>query len=917
MSSNAMTDSPRTTWHALTSAEACSALDVTEEGLGEAEAVARLQRYGHNAIPHRAPPAWWQIFVAQFRNPIIYILGLAAIGSVVIGHASDAGFIGVVVLINALIGGYQEHRAERSARALQQLLRTRAYVLRDGEVKEFDAETIVPGDTIWLESGNRVPADARLLSAQGLEVDESLLTGESIAVTKEAGGVFPELTAVGDRRNMAFAGSLIARGRAKAVVVETGSGTQVGQLALDVLGAAAGKPPLLIRLERFTRVVGFSVLIAATVVAILGVLIQDYSVSEMFMFAVALAVSAIPEGLPIAITVALAVAATRMAKRGVIVRKLGAVEGLGSCTMIASDKTGTLTCNELTLREIVLADGATLAVTGEGFVPTGQVLREEAVVERGESASLDALAMAAVLCSEADLHLRDGRWAWRGDPTDVALLSMAHKVGWVRETTLDEHPQVTQIPFEPELRFAASFNRVDDGVRVFVKGAPERVLEMCALDEDAGAHWHRRAEAMAERGFRVLAIAIGDGPSELEAGSVPPEPSRLTFTAFVGMIDPLRPGVREAVRACGEAGVSVSMVTGDHPSTALAIARDLGFAESQEQVTTGDVLAGLDAEELHERVGRSRVFARVAPSQKLDIVRAAQKAGHFVSVTGDGANDAPALRAANIGIAMGRTGTDVAREACDLVISDDNFATIVAGIEEGRVAYDNIRKVIFLLVSTGAAEVILVTLAVATGSPLPLLPAQLLWLNLVTNGIQDVALAFEPSEGDVLRRPPRSPRERIFNVVMIENCLFSALVMGVLGFVVFKWMLNAGWSEASARNGLLLLMVLFESVHIGSCRSETKSALKLSPLRSPILLAGAIGAFTVHLAMMYLPFGQAILGTEPVGIGTWFTLGAIALVLFVLVELHKLTWRWRPKSRPPQGASQERSDNVTADHTNV
>lgn len=888
-----MTDAPSPIWHALTVADARAALGVQDDGLTEADAAVRFTRYGPNAIPHRAPSAVWQIFLAQFRSPIIYILGLAALVSLLIGHFTDAGFIGAVVLLNALIGGVQEHRAERSARALEQLLRTRAFVVRDGEVKEIDAESAVPGDIIWLESGNRVPADTRVVVEHGLEIDESLLTGESIAVAKDAEAVLPELTAVGDRSNMAFAGSLVVRGRAKALVVETGVGTQVGRLALDVLGASGGRPPLLVRLERFTRVIGVAVLVAAVVVALVGVLIQDYSIGEMFMFAVALAVSAIPEGLPIAITVALGVAATRMARRGVIVRKLGAVEGLGSCTLIGSDKTGTLTCNELTVREIEVADGGALAVTGEGFAPAGQVLRDGAVVERGEVAALDELCLAVVLCNEADLHQRDGQWAWRGDPTDVALLAAAHKLGWVRELTLDKHPQVNQIPFEPELRFAATFNRVDDAVRVFVKGAPERVLSMCVLDDEARSHVSGRAESMAGRGFRVLAVATGKAPRDVDETSLPTEPSMLTFAGLVGMIDPLRPGVRDAVRACGDAGIVVSMITGDHPTTALAIARELDMAETDDQVTTGDALAALGPEEVRARIERCRVFARVAPSQKLDVVRAAQSAGHFVAVTGDGANDAPALRAANIGVAMGRTGTDVAREACDLVVSDDNFATIVSGVEEGRVAYDNIRKVVFLLASTGAAEVILVTLAVATGAPVPLLPAQLLWLNLVTNGIQDVALGFEPGEGDVLERRPRPPRERIFNRIMMENCLVSAVIMGVVGFIAFKWMLNAGWSEHSSRNGLLLLMVLFENVHIGCCRSETKPALRLSPLRSPVLLLGAGAAFLVHVVAMHVPLGQKILGTEPVSGLTWMALAVIALGVFTLVELHKWMWRFR------------------------
>jgi magnesium-transporting ATPase (P-type) len=587
-----MEEASPTAWHTLSTALACEKLGTAGHGLSETEAAERRARFGPNEVPQRRAPAWWQIFGRQVRNPIIYILGAAAVVSLAIGHETDAAFILGVVVINSLIGGIQELRAERSARALQQMLRTRAFVLRDGEVKEIEAEWVVPGDVVWLEPGNRIPADVRLLGSQGLRVDESLLTGESIRVGKED-AVLPEETTVGDRRNMAFAGTIVVRGRGRGLVVETGGGTQIGRLALDVLEAVGGKPPLLIRLHRFTRVVGIAVLVAAVLIAIAGVVFQDQGIGEMFMFAVALAVSAIPEGLPIAITVALAVGATRMARRGVIVRQLGAIEGLGSCTLIASDKTGTLTCNELTVREIRLAEGPTLSVTGEGFAPVGHVVLDNgAIAGRGEIERLDALATCVVLCNEAELHRRDEQWAWRGDPTDVALLSMAHKLGWTRELSLEKHPQINQIPFEPELRYAASFHREDGGAgRVFVKGAPERVLSMCDVAGPSLEEARRTAEAMAERGYRVLAIADGAAPADLEPDHAPPEPARLRLLGFIGMIDPLRPGAKEAIRKCVAAGISTSMVTGDHPTTALAIARDLGFAESEDQVLTGSALA--------------------------------------------------------------------------------------------------------------------------------------------------------------------------------------------------------------------------------------------------------------------------------------------------------------------------------------
>ncbi|MFN4258440.1 MAG: cation-translocating P-type ATPase [Gemmataceae bacterium] len=890
-------------WHARELPAVFEQLHATEHGLSETEAQARLGEFGPNKLPEQPPPTVWEILLRQFRSPLIYILAIAAVVAAAIGDFTDAGFIFAVLLINAVIGTYQEWRAEQSSQALRKLLQIHAAVQRDGEVREISAEEVVPGDIVWLESGNRVPADIRLLSAHGLEVDESLLTGESLPVTKDPRWQGAEATPMGDRLNLAYAGSIVTRGRAKGVVVATGAGTSVGQLALDVFGGASGQTPLLHRMEKFSNFIAVVVLVSASLIAVLGVLVVGYTPMEMFLFGVALAVSAIPEGLPVALTIVLTVATIRMARRGVIVRRLAAVEGLGSCTFIATDKTGTLTCNELTVQQIRLADGTTFQVTGQGFAPVGEVLHEDKAIEPGSHPALEALARAAVLCNEADLHQRDEHWVWRGDAVDIALLSMGHKLGWKREAMLELHPQVDEIPFEPEHRYAASFHQVEHEVKVYVKGAPERVLEMCTLSDDAEHRQRLEATAtrMAEQGYRVLGLAEGTVTEPLIPNELPPEPRQLTFLGFVGMIDPLRAGVREAVRSCREAGVKVSMVTGDHKVTALAIARDLGLAHEENQVLTGAELLEKSPAEIGRLVDQVRVFARVAPNQKLQIVNAAREVGHFVAVTGDGVNDAPALRAANIGVAMGKSGTDVAREASELVITDDNFATIVNGVEEGRVAFDNIRKVIFLLVSTGAAEIVLLGLAILTGIHfLPLLPVQILWLNLVTNGIQHVGLAFEPNEGDVLQRPPRPPQEPIFNWLMIERIIVAALAMGLVAFFAFHWLLPDDPAEAEAqiesvRNSLLLLMVLFENFHIGNCRSETKSAFAISPLRNPILVVTVIGAFLVHLAAMYVPLGQKVLGTAPIDLEHWGILILLALTILPIMELHKLTWTWRQR----------------------
>ena len=882
-------------WHAESVEDAYRAWRSSPQGLSAVEVERRQQEYGLNLLPEKGPAPIWLIVVRQFISPLIYILVAAAVVSAAIGDLKDASFIAVVLAINAVIGAYQEAQAERSSHALRKMLRIHAQVERDGEVREVMADEVVPGDMVWLESGNRVPADVRLTVAHGLEIDESLLTGESLAVTKDATWTGPESATLADRRNMAFAGAMVARGRGKGLVVATGLSTQVGQLALDVQASTGGKPPLLVRMEKFTNYVAVGTLLASLLIGALGILLWKYTLIETFFFIIALAVSAIPEGLPVAMTVALAVATMRMARRNVIVRRLTAVEGLGSCTLIATDKTGTLTCNELTVREVTLPGGATYQVSGEGFVPEGQLLRSGEPADLKHDPGLGKLLQAAVLCNEADLRHRDGGWVWRGDAVDIALLSLGHKAGRMRESLLEQFPQVNEIPFESERQFSATFHQQGEGTLVCVKGAPERLLQMCAasLGEPACRQLEEVARGLAQRGLRVLAVAEGAGMKSLAAADLPTLPEKLEFLGFLAMIDPLRAGVRAAVANCHEAGVLVTMVTGDHRVTALAIARDLGLAVREEEVMTATEVEEKSDQELAELVPQVRVFARVTPRQKLRIVEAARRAGHFVAVTGDGVNDAPALRAANIGVAMGKAGTDVAREAAELVIADDNFSSIVGGIEEGRIAYDNIRKVIFLLISMGAAELLMVLLAVITGMPIPLLPVQLLWLNLVTNGIQGVALAFEPGEGDSLQRPPRSPQEPIFNRLMIERVLISVFVVGLGGFLVYTFALRLGWDVVDARNLLLLTMVLFENFHVGNCRSESRSAFTFSPLRSPVLFFGTLGALLVHILGMYVPFLQTMLSTKSTDAEQWVVALGVAVLIVPAVELHKWWWARR------------------------
>jgi magnesium-transporting ATPase (P-type) len=616
----------------------------------------------------------------------------------------------------------------------------------------------------------------------------------------------------------------------------------------------------------------------------------------------------------VALTVALAIGVKRMSRRNVLVRRLEAVEGLGSCSVIGSDKTGTLTANQLTVAGGSLG-GTPFTVTGAGFAPEGQLEWDGRRLAAADEVRLLRLVRAGALCNEGSLVSEDGRWQWDGDPTDVALLALAHKAGVDPGALREQYPLTNTIPFEPERRYAASFHRSGAGGLTLVKGAPERVLTLCdrmvapaAPGAEPGAPVamplspeamplapeavHGWVRELALQGHRVLALAEREDPQPLAPDATPPEPSGLTLIGLVGMTDPPRDGVPAAVAACHRAGIRVVMITGDHLDTAWIIAARVGLvradgARDGDDAIDGAALERLDDAALRARVGRLRVVARATPAAKLRVVQALQANGEFVAVTGDGVNDAPALRAANIGVAMGKAGTDVAREAADLVITDDNFASIVAGVEEGRVAYENVRKVIYLLVSTGLGEVLAVMLTLAFGLPVPFLPAQLLWLNLVTNGIQDVALAFEPREPGILRRTPRPPSEPIFNRIMIERTVLGALVLAGVGVPYFAWLLEQGMAVPEARGLLLNLFVVFEMFHAGNSRSEQRSLFALNPLANPLLFLGTVAAMGVHVAALYTPFMQAVLGAAAPTLEQWALLVALGATVLVVMELHK------------------------------
>ncbi|MDO8530956.1 MAG: HAD-IC family P-type ATPase [Dehalococcoidia bacterium] len=890
-------------WHTLSSAEVLTALGTSGRGLSRQEAAARLVRYGPNIIRRGGGVNPWAILFHQFASPLIYILLVALGVTLAIEHWVDSIVIGAVVVLNAVIGFTQEFRAENAMQALLALVSPRARVVRDGRDDEVDGKSLVPGDIVLLQSGALVPADLRLLVCTRLNVDESPLTGESLSVTKSPEPLdVSRSIPLGDRKNMAFMGTTVASGRGVGVVVATGGGTQVGSIARDLRRTTRAETPLQARMAQFGRLTGIAVLGASAAVFALGIALGE-PLSHMFL--VAVAVSAIPEGLPVAMTIVLAVGVHRMAKRNAIVRRLAAVETLGSCTVIVSDKTGTLTENQMTVQEI-FAGGRRYVVTGAGRSLEGNVLVDGAPARVEADMPLYLTLQAGALTNEASLRVEDGGVLAHGDPTESALLVAAAKAGLSHDDLLLRYPRLAEVPFEPERQFSASVHMDGGRERVMVKGAPERVLEMCGtwmtpegprpLDRDAMA---TEAMRMAEQGFRVLAMAYGEG-ADAAALARAGAPEGLMFLGLQGMMDPPRQEAARAVAACKRAGIRVLMVTGDHAATAAVIARRLDIDGASGDVRTGAELEAMSDDGLAAVLRRVSVYARVSPVQKLRIVDLLRRQGHIVAVTGDGVNDAPALRSAHIGAAMGLSGTDVAKEASDIVLTDDNFATVYAAVEEGRTSFANIRKVTFLLVSVGVGELITILTGLALGLPLPYLPVQILWLNLVTNGIQDIALAFEPGEPEQGSKPPRDSNEGILSGFLGERLLLvgAVLTAGTLG--IFVWELTHGATLAYAQVAALTTMVVFQNFHVGNCRSEEVSVFRKSIFSNRFLLLGVLGALAVHLGAMYFSPIRFLLGLEPLSLDSWVRLVVVASSVLVAVEVHKIARRPRARGERPR-----------------
>lgn len=886
---------PPVEWHRLSAGDCLSELDAAPSGLSTREAAVRLGRYGPNALETEAPPSIWRRFFRQFNNVLLYVLLAAAALTAGLGQWVDTAVILTVVVINALVGFVQEGRAEQAMRALRSMLRLQALAQRNGRTVEIDAAELVPGDIIILQAGDRVPADSRILESKTLETDQSILTGESTPTGKQP-DTMPEATALPERANIVYAGTLLTRGWGKALVVATGSATELGQISGALRSIHRLSTPLLEKISVFARRLSLLILVLAGGIALFGGLVHGFPGKDMLIAAVSIAVAAIPEGLPPVITITLAIGVQLMGRRHAVVRRLPAVETLGEVDVICTDKTGTLTANEMTTRTILTADGR-FEATGVGFSASGRLVPETAA-QPEHPESLQELLLAALNCNDARLRIGEHGYEVSGDPTECALAVLAAKGGLDPDSSSHALARVDLIPFESEQRLMATLHRVSDSASVaYVKGAPEVVLTLCASElAEAGARpidlaqWIAAASAIAAAGERVLALARMTLPADHSAISRDQLEGRLELLGIVGTMDPPRAEVPEALRRCRSAGIRVKMVTGDHAETAAAIGRELGISESPNALT-GEDLDRLDDDAFSNAAENTDVFARTSPEHKLRLVSALQARGHVVAMTGDGVNDAPALKRSDVGIAMGQKGTQAAREAAEVVLADDNFATIVRAVEAGRNIYENIRKSVVFLLPTSVTEALVIALAIVFGYELPMTPVQILWINMITAVTLGIALAFEPGTPDVMRHPPRAAQTPLLSGLVVWRTAFVSAVM-LAGITWLFAVESAGKDLAYARTAAVNLLVLFEVVYLISSRHLTRTSFSLEALTGNrvVLLSIAAVALFQGLFVYTDPF-QQLFRSRPLTADTWQLIGMLGLLLFIVVELEKLSRR--------------------------
>jgi Ca2+-transporting ATPase len=852
----------RPAWHALSVTEVCAALQSSAAGLTDAEAGRRLAEHGPNELKASLRLSPWVLLFEQFKNVLILILLAATALSAFLGHSMEAVTIAVIVLFAVLLGFVQEYRAERALEALRQMAAPTATAIRDGQETEVAARDLVPGDVVLLQAGDKIPADARLLEAINLQIEEAALTGESVGVGKHAARLDQPGLALGDRRNMAYAGTVASYGRGRALVVATGMNTEFGQIARMLETVDTGRTPLQTNLDRVGTVLARATLVVVTIIVALG-LLRGQPFIEMLIFGVALAVAVVPEALPAVVTISLAIGVQRMVKRHALMRRLPAVETLGSTSVICSDKTGTLTKDEMTARQ-VLAAGQMFKVTGAGYEPTGGFLRDGEPV--APPAEVLQLLQAAVLASDAYIVRgeTDQRWHLKGDPTEGALVVAAAKAGLHRAALEAAYPRVDEIPFTSEAKRMTTLHQGPGPASIaFAKGAPEVILAACtrqmartgeiALDHAGQQAILDAAQRMAGQALRVLAVASKAGATRETAER------DMTFLGLVGLIDPPRPEAKAAVQTCERAGIKVVVITGDHPLTARAVAAELGILKTG-RVVTGAELEQLTDSELQQEAQKIEVYARVSPADKLRVVTALQAAGHIVAMTGDGVNDAPALKKADIGIAMGLTGTDVSKEAAAMTLTDDNFASIVAAVEEGRGIFGNIKKYLMYLLSSNIGEIGVMAGATLLGLPLPLSAVQLLYVNLATDGLPALALAVDPPEGDLMRRPPRHPRSGIFTRPVVTLMLVGGIWSTLVNLALFAWALSSGRSLAQAMTMTFVSLVLIQFFKAFNFRSDRLSVLQ-RPFANRWLNLAIVWEVALLALIVYLPGLQAPFGT--------------------------------------------------------
>ncbi len=851
-------------------------LKTSRNGLSSSEAVARKRKYGPNTLPKKKKDSIIKLFFGEFADPIILLLLVAIAVSFFVGEIIDAVAIICIVLVDAIIGTYQENKANNTADALSKLIKDEIHVVRDGKDVSIGIEELTIGDLVLLESGDKIGADMRIIEAHNFTVDESILTGESVQVAKNADTLEGKKLSISDRANMVFSGTSVVTGRAKAYVTEIGLDTELGKIADSLAATEDEKSPLAIRVEKFSKQISIMVIAVAIIIAIL--LVAKHTPGhEILLTVIAFAVSAMPEGLPLALTMALTIAANKMSKKNVIVRKLNAAESLGSCTVIASDKTGTLTVNQQTAKRILLPNGEEYQISGTGYDTKGKVTGN--VLEYAEE-----IGLFGALNNEADISGPTPI----GDSIDIAFLVLAKKLG-VKTRGIKI---LERIPYESENKYSAVFYERDGKTYCTVKGSLEVVKDFCDKVNFASGKnttkLNQQNETLAKNGYRVIAIANGEIRKRTEYDIK--DIKQLTFMGMVAFIDPIRKEAAASIRECHEAGIKVLMITGDHPLTALSIAKDLKLAENDSQVATGAEVAEAargSKRSFDEYIASKTVFARVAPLQKLHIVESLKRQGEFVAVTGDGVNDAPALKAANIGIAMG-SGTDIARETADMIIIDDNFKSIVAGVKEGRVAFANIRKIIYFLISCGLAEAAFFCLAIACDMPMPLVAVQLLWLNVVTDGIQDLALSFETAEPSILKEKPHNPKQSIFDRRLVREIMISSVIIAAVVFGFYWYLVNGLRMEIiSARGYIMCLMVFIQNIHVFNCRSESHSAFSV-PLNSNwFIVIGIFCTILLQIVAMEVPLFSKLLQTVSIPFWAVIWLFIIASSILILMELYK------------------------------